>query len=566
MNDCPRHRRWIGPLTLLLWMALPVSAATLQDPVSGTTHVPSMAGETSTPPHLPALFRTAKVCMACHTGITTSGGQDISIGADWRASMMANAARDPYWQAAVRRETLDHPAAGAAIEDECSRCHMPMARYTAHRAGAGGSVFDHLSVGSGVSQRTVLAEDGVSCALCHQIEGDNLGTEESLVGGFEVDGTLPLNERPVFGPFDVDAGRTTLMRSASGFRPTRGAHIQSSELCATCHTLITHALGDEGEVIGELPEQVPYQEWRHSDYPGERSCQSCHMPIVREPVPVTGVLGQPREEVSRHVFRGGNFFVLSMLNRYRGELGVRALPQELDRSVLRTIDHLQSATARIEIVEAAVAEGETLEFGVVVTNLAGHKLPTAYPSRRSWLRTVVTDRGGDTIFASGVLENSGAIRGNDNDANPNEYEPHYGRIESEDQVQIYEAILAGPDGAVTTGLLTAVRYVKDNRVPPKGFRKATAGEWIAVREAAVDDADFDSGEDRVVYAIDVTDAEGPFTVEAELWYQPIGYRWAWNLEEFDARETRRFVSYYNEMSGASGVVLAGDRTAVPPGG
>jgi hypothetical protein len=43
--------------------------------------------------------------------------------------MMANAARDPYWQAGVRRETIDHAGSKREIEDECSKCHMPMARY-----------------------------------------------------------------------------------------------------------------------------------------------------------------------------------------------------------------------------------------------------------------------------------------------------------------------------------------------------------------------------------------------------------------------------------------------------
>ena len=34
-------------------------------------------------------------CMACHNGLTTSAGEDISIGTAWRATMMANSARDP---------------------------------------------------------------------------------------------------------------------------------------------------------------------------------------------------------------------------------------------------------------------------------------------------------------------------------------------------------------------------------------------------------------------------------------------------------------------------------------
>ena len=55
---------------------------------------------------VPQLFVTAERCMACHNGLVTPAGEDISIGVGWRGSMMANAARDPYWQAAVRRETL----------------------------------------------------------------------------------------------------------------------------------------------------------------------------------------------------------------------------------------------------------------------------------------------------------------------------------------------------------------------------------------------------------------------------------------------------------------------------
>src|SRR6187549_689069 len=71
----------------------------------------------------PPLFSTSDRCVACHNGMTTPSGEDVSIGFAWRASIMANAARDPYWQAAVRREAVDYPAAAAVIQNECAACH-----------------------------------------------------------------------------------------------------------------------------------------------------------------------------------------------------------------------------------------------------------------------------------------------------------------------------------------------------------------------------------------------------------------------------------------------------------
>jgi len=79
-------------------------------------------------------FQTSDRCVACHNGMRTQAGEDFSIGLDWRASIMANSSRDPYWQASVRRETIDHPTASADIQNECSHCHMPMAFYHPHVA------------------------------------------------------------------------------------------------------------------------------------------------------------------------------------------------------------------------------------------------------------------------------------------------------------------------------------------------------------------------------------------------------------------------------------------------
>ena len=499
-------------------------------------------------------FQTSDQCFACHNGITTPTGEDISIGINWRTSMMANAGRDPYWMAGVRRETVDHPTASRLIQDECSICHMPMMRYEARLAGGAGEAFAHLPPDPArLGDR--LADDGVSCSVCHQITEQNLGKRESFVGGFKIDEKTAPGERRIYGPFETDKGHTTIMKSSSTFQPVEGKQVRSSELCATCHTLLTQALDQQGKVIGELPEQVPYQEWLHSDYKATRSCQSCHMPVVKEDVPITSVFGELRSGFSRHTFVGGNFFMQRLLNRFRNDLSVTAPPQEMDAAANRTIAHLQSEAARVEVQSLDIVGGR-LVAGISVENLGGHKLPTAYPSRRAWLHVTVRDRNGKTVFESGALNPDGAIRGNDNDADGSRFEPHYTEITRPDQVQIYETVMVGADEAVTTGLLTALRYVKDNRILPHGFDKRTADKDVAVHGEAEQDADFAGGSDQIRYSIAVEDGQGPFRVEAELWYQPIAYRWAMNLKKYDAMEPKRFVGYYEEMASGSGVMLA----------
>ncbi len=501
------------------------------------------------------LFETSDRCVACHNGISTSAGEDISIGVAWRGTMMAHSARDPYWIASVRREVLDHPTAQDDIEDECSICHMPMARYEAQRAGRKGKAFAHFPPNEGGPDDR-LAEDGVSCSLCHQITAENLGKPESFVGGFQIDETTAPGERHEYGPYDVDKAHLTIMRSSSTFQPTQDQKtIGSSELCATCHTLYTKALNARGEVVGELPEQVPYQEWLHSAYKETRSCQSCHMPVVEEDVPITSVLGEPRSGFSRHTFVGGNFFMQRLLDRYRNELGLRVLPGELDRASERTIAHLRSEAAGLLIRNAEIT-GDRIEVEIAVENRGGHKLPTAYPSRRVWLHVTVRGSTGKLVFESGALRPDGSIVGNDNDEDAERFERHYSEITRPDEVQIYESILGDPQNQPTTGLLTAVGFLKDNRLLPSGFDKATADKDIAVHGDAETDRDFAAGADRIRFSVSKGTEPGPFEVEVELWYQPISHRWAMNLESYESGETTRFVRYYKDMAHASGVVLA----------
>jgi hypothetical protein len=491
--------------------------------------------------------------MACHNGLTTPAGEDVSIGVSWRASMMAHSTRDPYWQGAVRREAIDHPEHAAAIEDECSICHMPMTTYPARAAGTLGRVFANVP---GARRATdPLAADGVSCTVCHQITGDRLGSPESFTGGYVLNVAGPDRPQPMFGPFEVDDGRAAVMRSATGLTPTASLHVRRSELCATCHTLFTQALDAQGRAVGRLPEQVPYLEWRHSAYQATRSCQDCHMPAVAEPTPIASVLGEPREGLSRHTFLGGNAFMLRMLNRYRDDLGVTAPAHEIEAAAAATERQLRGSTATLDIAYPRRAGSRTM-FTVVVRNQTGHKLPTGYPSRRAWLHVTARDAAGRVLFESGAVAPTGAIAGNANDEDAARYEPHHEEIAAPDQVQIYEAVMVDVGGAPTTGLLQGVRYVKDNRLLPRGFDKATASADVAVHGGAAGDADFQAGGDRVRYAIDVSNAQGAVTVEAELRFQTISFRWARNLGAYDAAETKRFARYYDSMAQGSSLPIA----------
>jgi hypothetical protein len=432
---------------------------------------------------------------------------------------------------------------------------MPLTHFTASSEGRKAQVFSHLPL-SPLLSKDGAAADGVSCSVCHQVEKTRLGTPESFNGNVAFASLDNKHNRPEYGPFVVDQGHQRVMQSSTGgMLPQNSDHIRDSALCGSCHTLYTKALGPQGQQIGTLPEQMPYLEWLHSDYPKRNTCQSCHMPEVQEPVAVTAVYGPLRQGMHRHEFIGGNFLMQQMLNDYRGDLHTAALPQELIAASGRTIDFLKSQSARVTLQDAEQKSGK-LSLDVRVENLTGHKMPTAYPSRRAWLHVVVQDRDGRIIFESGALHADGSIAGNVNDADPHRYEPHYREITSPQQVEIFEPILSDSQRNVTTGLLSAVGYLKDNRLLPNGFDKQSATKDIAVVGDALDDPNFTGQGSVIRYVVDTASAPGPFHVRAELWYQPIGFRWAHNLEPYKAAEPQRFVQYYESEARRSAVVLA----------
>ena len=160
--------------------------------------------------------------------------------------MMGNAAKDPFWQAKVTAEVSAHPQFKQIIEDKCSTCHAPLGRTETIYHGA-----QYYSIQEMTNDP--LALDGVSCTLCHQINADNLGSPESFSGHYQIE-----NAHLIYGPYQNPFGAP--MQMMSGYTPVFGEQIHESELCATCHTLFTPTVDNDGNIIGEAPEQTPYLE------------------------------------------------------------------------------------------------------------------------------------------------------------------------------------------------------------------------------------------------------------------------------------------------------------------
>lgn len=504
-------------------------------------------------------FATSGECTICHQDMKDEGGDDVSTDSLWRAAIMANASRDPYWQASVKSQVMNVPELEGLIEDKCATCHMPMARFGAHQEGDKGIIF-----GAGFNNPDhpshAFAVDGVSCTVCHQIEGGNFGQESSFSGGFTIDKERPLGSRWAYGPYQTTDRYEVIMAGPSGFLPGPSSHVDRSEMCATCHTLYTPYIDEKGEIGGYFPEQVPYLEWKQSSFVQEKSCQDCHMPLAEGGVVLSVTGGSPRSPFYKHLFIGGNTYILRQLRKFGEEMDVTASSEDFERKIKDTLTQLQNDVARLSIQKASI-EGSQIVAELTIENLTGHKFPTAFPSRRAWVHLVVENEEGEIIFESGEYNEAGKLEEGNHDLEPGSYEKHYGVVSRENQVQIYESVLENVKGEVTTVLLHASGYIKDNRLLPKGFVKADATQDTQVQGEAAADDNFQGGRDTVIYRVDITDEEGPFRVTAELLYQSIGFRWGTYLAKDESPEAETFLRYYYETENLP-VWVAGDEVVI----
>jgi hypothetical protein len=498
------------------------------------------------------LFSGSGNCAICHqpgppntSALLTQSGADVSSVTLWRSTIMANAAKDPLWQAKVSAEVLANPHIQTIIEDKCTTCHAPTGRTEAHFLGQ--TNYSLLE-----TQTDPLALDGVTCTVCHQIKTTGLGSNASFSGGYVIE-----NDRIIYGPYQNPL--TTPMQMTVNYTPQYGAHITESEICGTCHTLFTPTINNSGQIEGEIAEQTPYLEWVNSIYPNQGvTCQECHMPEVGESIVISNRPHSlaPRGPYYNHYFVGGNVFTLKILRDNINPLGITASPDQIDSTIHRTIRLLQTETAELNSDDQWI--DDTLVIKVAVKNLTGHKFPSGFPSRRAWIFLQVTNDLDQIVFSSGEWNHStGEI-----DDLDSLYERHFDIISDSSQVQIYQSIMQDIDSNITYTLLRGASYIKDNRVPPIGF--TTQGPYydsISVAGYANIDPNFNrsqnlegTGTDTVTYKIGNLNQAGHARIDIKLLYQSNEPRFIQDLFQYSSPEIQEFQSYY-QSADKSPVIL-----------
>ena len=488
------------------------------------------------------LFASSEECIQCH-GHDTAGiasvdaeGTDVNVVDHWQSTMMANAAKDPFWRAKVSHEVLLFPELKSEIESSCTDCHAPLGFFNAKLLGASEYTIEDMLADS-------LALDGVSCLACHQ------QSDEDLARFFS--GQLNIDTNHVaYGPYMSPL--ISPMAAETGYIPEHSEHIEDAGICGSCHTLITESLDEAGNPLdNSFVEQATYHEWLNSTYTEENiTCQQCHMPNLGEQgiLIAAGYETVPRSPFYLHQFAGANVQMLQILKDNIDTLELNATPEEFDYTIQSTKNMLQFNTLQAEL-SLIQRTSDTAYFEVYLQNIAGHKFPSGYPSRRAVVQFYVEDNNGDTLFESGKYNPDFSLVEEDVP-----YEPHYQIIDQASQVQIYEMVMFDNENNFTTILNRAYVPIKDNRLVPVGFSTLhEVYDTTVIAGNALEDLDFNyedgvegSGSDRLNYHIPMDNYDGTMTVTVKVQYQTLHPVWLNQMFSDETPEINLFEQMVDE--------------------
>lgn len=255
-------------------------------------------------------------CAPCHEAVVT----------EWKESLHSRAhhANDPLY-GALRALRLEKQ--GPHIPGKCATCHNPR------------DPKDHESR---------AARTGVSCAVCHQLEGVHVASKDKNGLAALIVGP----EKTFRASHDVPNGTAPLHATGAALP----ALADGQTLCLACHAEEQNAAGVPTCTTGV----------EHAEGGGGQSCAACHMAEV--PTPSGAVSSRPSHK--SHRFEGPH---------QAHRLGVPG------------------------VLGAAVALSGRFEAGKLVARLenkSSHAFPTGFPGRMAMLVVTAFDAKGQEVFKS----------------------------------------------------------------------------------------------------------------------------------------------------------------------
>jgi hypothetical protein len=203
-----------------------------------------------------------------------------------------------------------------------------------------------------------------------------------------------------------------------------------------------------------------------------------------------------------HEFIGGNAWVPQILQNPLWRLNSPDTA-ELNNTIVQAQAMLQKAAT---VTVTLTTGGSNKIARVRIINESGHKLPTGYPEgRRMWLNLKAYDDNDMLLFESGA------------------YDPATAILTQDAQLKVYEAKLGlTPElAALDPGLMAGESfhfvlnntYLKDNRIPPRGYTQA-AFDQNGLRPVGATYADYQYWDD-TTYTVPLNTKR----VVAVLYYQ-----------------------------------------------
>jgi hypothetical protein len=475
-------------------------------------------------------FAKVQQCKMCHSG-TKNGDADPFFS--WQGGMMAQAARDPVFRAALAIANQDIEGVG----EFCLRCHTPRGWLENRSTPADGAALNREDM------------HGVSCDICHRlidplsIEASNLIKDVPPGYGNAMMVADPANV--VRGPYGDAAGAMPHEAKKSAFHA-------SGNLCGVCHNISNPLYAKD--VKNEAPHSFghierTYSEWVLSDFAkrGKKgSCQSCHYKIIEGGGQASRFGGVHREYFVQHGPVGGSTWVqdVTWLLWDGKDMDREALDLGKERS-----EQLLREAASLQISSATNGNAK-----LKITNLTGHKIPSGYPEgRRMWVNIRYMDSSGNVLKEVG------------------RYGPRSDRIFGKpvtvetlldpEATRVYECVPAmskaqaqkyGKKEGKSFHFVLNDIIIKDNRIPPEGFANDSFAEHLCqpIGAAYADGQYWDE--------IDLTLPADCERIVARLMYQSVSWEYAKFLAEEDRTDDwgKRLYEAWNQTGGCAPVVMA----------